>query len=166
MTTGTRESSSQWPGSPRTGAAAVSPVPSPPPPAAAARESTRGFGRSKASFRSASQKFHVEAAPRKQHFVESSLDVFNLHSTPLIGLEKILRTSTHQFLDEGSTCFLCLADDEVDDIIWHFQTVRVKLDQLSSPFLIRQRKLNRLINAARARRECDLKLLRPVRCQD
>src|SRR6266700_3661182 len=78
----------------------------------------------------------------------------------------VLVRAPHQLLDESRAGIFGLANDNRRHFIRNLQSTGVKTDELSSPVFIRQRELNRLVDAARTRSQGGFQPCRRVGGQD
>src|SRR6185436_5532836 len=108
-------------------------------------ESWRSFS---APVLGSAQQPDVELAAREQHIVQCFADVARFDPCAAIASDAGLRDAPHQFLDEGSADALCASRGLDDDGLVERQVSAIELDELAATDLVRQRQLDRLVDAA------------------
>ena len=73
-----------------------------------------------------------------------------------------LGRSAHELLNKCRACALCPADNQLEQVPAKLEASGIKSDQFRAPLLIRQRKLDRLVNTARPGSQRRLELVRAV----
>src|SRR4030095_4178103 len=96
----------------------------------------------------ASKQTPVQRAARKQHLLNCRVHGPLRDNIARRELELKLGAAAHEFFDECRTDALRAADNERQQIFGDFQPARIQLRQLTAALVIRQRKLDRLIDSA------------------
>jgi hypothetical protein len=112
------------------------------------------------------QQFDVELATREQHIVQRFADIVGFDACAAIASDACLGDAPHQLLDERGADALGPLRRLGHDGIAKRQAPAIELDQLVAADLVRERHLDRLIDASGAARQGALKLLRPVGGKD
>src|SRR5882757_9078344 len=112
------------------------------------------------------QQLDVESATGEQHVVECFADVAGYDRRAAVARDAGLRDAPHQLLDEGCTDPAGPPRGLAHDGLVERQTLAIEPNQLLAADVIRQRHLDRLVDAARTAGERALELLRPISGED
>src|SRR5262245_28493933 len=114
----------------------------------------------------ASKQAPVQCAARKQHLLNRRVHGSLRQDSATREFDLKLSAAAHEFFDECRTDTLRAADNERQQIVGDFQPARVQLSQFPLSLLIRQRKLDRLIDSARSRNQRRFDLVGTIRGED